>query len=105
MHQTIEDSKRWYESTEIVKKIIDTAYKIVKKYSTERVFSLGQSPAWVVKVAELLAKKKGSNQMFGAIAFSGRFMHERDSANRDRMDGYSYARRCRVYSMDKPREC
>ena len=76
MHQATKNSKRWYENTEVVKKIIDTAHKLVKKYSTERVFSLGQSPAWVVKAAELLAKKKGSSQMFGGIAFSGRFVHE-----------------------------
>lgn len=86
------------------KKIIDTAYKVIKKYSKERVFSLGQSPAWVVKVAELLAKKKGSNQMFRGIAFSGRYVHERHGPNIGGVGSGGYERRCRVYYMDNPRE-
>ena len=104
MHQATKNSKRWYENTEVVKKIIDTAHKLVEKYSTETVFSLGKSPAWVVKAAELLAKKKGSSQVFGGIAFSGRFVHERCSASRGEVVDDSYKRRSRVYYMDNPRE-
>ncbi len=69
-------SYKWYQNPEICKKVIKLANIIVDKYPTARVYSIGQTAAWVVKVAEQSAKYKRKKQTHGYIAFSGSFVQE-----------------------------
>lgn len=69
----------WYDKPENFNKLVKIASEITASYPNSRIFSLGQSPAWIVKAEKLLAKAKNSEQTFGYIAFSGKFYKKSES--------------------------
>lgn len=60
----------WYDFPLHHKIIADTANKLVNSYSGHKIFSLGQTPAWLVKAASMLS----SECDFGFIPFSSNFL-------------------------------
>jgi len=59
----------WYEFPEYFNLIAQTAINIIESYKGEKIFSLGQSPAWLVKAAKLIP----TECELGYIPFSGNF--------------------------------
>ncbi|MDF2966044.1 MAG: hypothetical protein K0Q51_1432 [Rickettsiaceae bacterium] len=66
----------WYVFPVYFKYIVESASKIMYAFPNAKIFSLGQSPAWIVKAAEYLSIYKpysNFNQEFGYIPFSSNF--------------------------------
>ena len=64
----------WHKNPENFSKLVDLADLVMSFKPNTRVFSLGQSPAWVVRTAEMLSDARDEERTFGYIAFSGRFL-------------------------------
>ena len=55
----------------------------MQSFPTSRIFSLGQSPAWIVKTAEILSEARDEERTFGYIPFSARFLTEGSKRRQD----------------------
>ncbi|KIE06215.1 hypothetical protein NF27_BC00020 [Candidatus Jidaibacter acanthamoeba] len=64
----------WWQDDSNFDKIVEFASTILSTFPSSRIFSLGQSPAWIVKASEMLAKARSEKGEFGYIPFSGSFL-------------------------------
>lgn len=69
-------SKPWYENEANFEKCMSYAEEIIKQYRNTRIFSLGQSPAWIVKTISLITNTTKDKIETGYIPFSGKFYEE-----------------------------
>jgi len=75
----------WHKFPMYFNLIAQTAINIIENYKDQVVFSLGQSPAWLVKSAELITTKCE----FGYIPFSGNFYRPVSANNPEKdYDGF-----------------
>ncbi|RYE06276.1 MAG: hypothetical protein EOP33_03565 [Rickettsiaceae bacterium] len=63
----------WHKYEENFNCLLKAAHTMLDKHPNTRIFSLGQSPAWMIKAAEHISKLKGEPREFGYIPFSGNF--------------------------------
>jgi ankyrin repeat protein len=63
----------WYETQESIDHCLEAAQVIMDKYPNYRIFSLGQSPAWIVESIHLISAAKNLNRQIGFVPFSGNF--------------------------------
>lgn len=77
-HPCLEKYQRpnWHQSNENIRDLIKLANQLLVDFEGERIYGLGQSPAWIVKALELLIDKRGGSKSIGYIPFSGRFMEK-----------------------------
>lgn len=61
---------QWYDFPVNLEIIAQTAKKIIDAYPGHKIFSLGQTPAWLIKAASMLS----SECEFGFIPFSGSYV-------------------------------
>lgn len=72
-----EKKPRWYEQDGNFTELVNVADGILTSHPNARLFSLGQSPAWVIHTAAMLSEERGESRVCDFIAFSGRFMQSR----------------------------
>ncbi|WCR59249.1 MAG: hypothetical protein PG978_000685 [Wolbachia endosymbiont of Ctenocephalides felis wCfeF] len=66
----------WWKEESNFSKIVEVAEDVLKSFPNSRIYSLGQSSAWIVKASEILEKSCSKERQFGYIPFSGSFVEE-----------------------------
>lgn len=65
---------KWWDDKSNFNKIVKIAENLLLSYPKARIYSLGQSPAWIIKAGEILSQEKAVSREFGYIPFSGSFL-------------------------------
>lgn len=71
-------SKYWWEKNDSFEKIVDVATDVLKSCPNSRIYSLGQSPAWIVKAMGMIADLTNETKDLGFIPFSGSFLNRKE---------------------------
>jgi hypothetical protein len=64
----------WWKEESSFDKIVQLAENVLRSFPNSRIYSLGQSPAWIIKASEMLASYHNKRGEFGYIPFSGSFL-------------------------------
>jgi hypothetical protein len=61
---------KWWQSQNVVGQITNWSFELAERFPTERLISLGQSPAWVVYGAGMLRKMRGQKANTTLVPFT-----------------------------------
>lgn len=63
----------WYKNKETLDVAVDLSKTILDIHKSDVICSLGHSPSWIVKMAEIMSTVTSQEHIFKYIPFSGRF--------------------------------
>jgi len=77
------NKKFWHENLDNLDLVIELAKELLNKHPKASIFCLGQSFAWPIRTAQLLASTKCEKKYIQFIPFSGRFYNASSNAASD----------------------